>query len=169
MQPRIRACRSPSGVAIGPIPVGAQGAFATIDGEAFRFRGRRDRAWCPGAAAAANAEGPFDGTWKGRSVTEFGWCPQYYEVRLGIRDGDVTGEMVTNSERITVATTVDRRGRMARVFGYNGRTVLKTLGGRLDERTGQVKWMGHGHNARARGGGSICYGAITLEKVAASR
>ena len=117
------------------------------------------------AAVTANAAGPFDGTWSGRSVTEFGWCPRSYEVKLGIRNGHVTGEMVTNSERITVATTVDKRGRLAGVFGYNGRTVLKTLGGRLDVRKGRVKWMGHGGDAFSRDGGGICYGTITLEKV----
>lgn len=113
-------------------------------------------------AALAGAAGPFDGTWAGYSVTEFGWCPHLYEVTLGIRDGAVSGEMVSNTDRITVASTVDKRGRLARVLGYNGRTVLKTLRGRLDAAKGRIAWMGH---AQSRRSGEICYGAITLEKV----
>jgi hypothetical protein len=122
-------------------------------------------ALCLLAAEPAGAAGPFDGIWTGRSVTEFGWCPQSYEVELRIRNGDISGEMVTNSERITVAATVDKRGRLGRVFGYNGRTVLKTVGGRLEARKGRIKWMGHGRRVFSRGGGGVCYGAITLEKV----
>lgn len=117
------------------------------------------------AAEPGRAAGPFDGTWTGRSVTEFGRCPQSYEVELRIRNGEISGEMVTNSERITVASTVNRRGRLAGVFGYNGRTVLRTLGGRLEARKGRIKWMGHGRSTFSEDGGGICYGAITLEKV----
>ena len=58
-------------------------------------------ALCLLAAEPGAAAGPFDGTWTGRSVTEFGWCPQSYAVELRIRDGAISGEMVTGSERIT--------------------------------------------------------------------
>ena len=117
----------------------------------------------------AHAAGPFDGEWTGRSVTEFGRCPQVFEVRLRIRDGKVTGEMVSNGERITVATTVDDRGRMARVFGYNGGTVLKTTGGRLGAREGRIDWMGHAGSGYVTRGGGVCHGVITLERQAAPR
>ena len=113
----------------------------------------------PGAAA-----GPFDGIWTGRSVTDSGWCPQSHEVELRIHNGKINGQMVTNSERITVASRVNKRGRLASVFGYNGRTVLRTLGGRLQARKARIRWMRHGSSTFKDGGG-VCYGAITLEKV----
>ena len=112
----------------------------------------------------ADAATPFDGVWTGRSVTEYGRCPYVYDVTLSIRDGVVTGHMVTGSERITIATTVDDQGRMARVFGYNGRTVLKTTGGRLGVREGRIDWMGHALYV-PRNGSGLCYGVITLNKV----
>ena len=114
----------------------------------------------------AHAAGPFDGEWTGRSVTEFGRCPHVFEVRLSIRDGAVSGEMVRRHVRITVATTVDDRGRMAHVFGYNGDTVLKTTGGRLGAREGRIDWWGNAVSGFLPGGGDICHGVITLERAA---
>ncbi len=111
----------------------------------------------------ADAATPFDGVWTGRSVTEYGRCPYVYDVTLSIRDGVVTGHMVTGYERITIATTVDDLGRMARVFGYNGRTVLKTTGGRLGVREGRIDWMGHELSFTRNA--DLCYGVITLNKV----
>ena len=110
----------------------------------------------------AHAASPFDGEWTGRSVTEYGRCPYVYDVTMSIRNGVVTGHMVTGYERITIATTVDDRGRMARVFGYNGRTVLKTTGGRLGVREGRIDWMGHALYVTRNGG--LCHGVITLNK-----
>ncbi len=104
-------------------------------------RGLGLAALCLLAAEPVSAAGPFDGVWTGRSVTDFGWCPQSYEVELRIRDGNVSGEMVTNSERITVASRVSNRGRLSSVLGYNGGTVLRTVGGRLEARKGRIKWM----------------------------
>ncbi len=115
----------------------------------------------------AHAASPFDGVWTGRSVTEFGRCPYVYEVTMSIRDGVVTGHMVTGYERITIATTVDDQGRTARVFGYNGRTVLKTTGGRLGVREGRIDWMGHALYVTRNGG--LCHGVITLERQAPPR
>jgi hypothetical protein len=114
----------------------------------------------------AVAAGPFDGEWTGRSVTEYGYCPHVYDVRLSIRDGRVTGEMASRSERITVATTVDARGRPAHILGYNGRTVLRASGGGLGERAGRIDWWGHGARSFRNGGGNTCYGYIALEKIA---
>ena len=135
-----------------------------------RHEGHRSRtgaraALCLLAAEPGAAAGPFDGVWTGRSVTDFGWCPQSYEVELRIRDGNVSGEMVTNSERIKVASRVSKRGRLTSVLGYNGGTVLRTVGGRLGARKGRIKWMGRGSSTFAKDGGGICYGTIELEKV----
>ncbi len=111
----------------------------------------------------ADAGTNFDGVWTGRSVTEYGRCPYVYDVTLSIRDGVITGHMVTGSERITIATTLDDHGRTARVFGYNGRTVLKTTGGRLGIREGRIDWMGHELYVNRDAG--LCHGVITLNKV----
>ena len=121
-------------------------------------------ALCVLGPSTADAATPFDGVWTGRSVTEYGRCPYVYDVTLSIRDGVVTGHMVTGSERITIASTVDDQGRMARVFGYNGRTVLKTTGGRLGVREGRINWMGHAPYV-TRNGGGLCHGVITLNNV----
>ncbi len=52
-------------------------------------RGLGIAALCLLAVEPVSAAGPFDGIWTGRSVTDFGWCPQSYEVELRIRDGKV--------------------------------------------------------------------------------
>lgn len=115
------------------------------------------------APFAADAATPFDGVWVGRSVTEYGRCPHVYNVTLRILDGEVTGRMVTGYERITVASRVDARGRMAHIFGYNGRTVLKTTGGRLDVQEGRIGWYGHESYLTPKV--DLCYGVITLKRV----
>jgi hypothetical protein len=134
------------------------------------------RAW-PGLVVAgligvaplvAGAAGPFDGVWAGRSINESGNCPFAYDVRFTVRDGRVSGEMVSGAERITLATTVDQRGRVGRIVGYNGRTILRTSSGRLGDRRGRIDWWGHGATSR-RGRGGICYGYIEVEKVSGGR
>ncbi len=109
------------------------------------------------------AVGPFDGLWQGDSVTVWGRCEQHYRVALSIRDGVVSGEMVATGERMTVATTVDADGRMGHVFAYNGRTLVKTAGGRLGAAEGRIRWTSQEPNYFGDDVGD-CAGMVTLRR-----
>ena len=108
----------------------------------------------------------FDGTWRGESVTEHGRCPQRYDVDVTIKDGRISGQMVSRNRTLTVGSRVDPGGRVDQVFAYNGRTILKIMSGRLGANRGQLSWMGHGlEEYKLRG--AACRGTITLERTGA--
>ncbi len=111
------------------------------------------------------AAGPFDGLWQGDSVTIHGRCEQHYRVALSIRDGAVSGEMVANGERMTVATTVDADGRMGHVFAYNGRTLVKATGGRLGAAEGRIRWTSQEPDYFEDRDVGDCAGVVTLRRV----
>lgn len=117
------------------------------------------------APQPAPAAGPFDGTWQGDSKTTYGRCEQHYRVTLSIRDGAVSGDMVATGERMTVATTVDADGRMAPVFAYNGRTLVKTVGGRLGAADGRIRWISQEPDYFEEADVGDCSGEITLRRV----
>ncbi len=111
------------------------------------------------------AAGPFDGLWQGDSVTVHGRCEQHYRVALSIREGVVSGEMVATGERMTVATTVAADGRMGRVFAYNGRTLVKTAGGRLGGAEGRIRWTSQEPDYFEDRDVGDCAGVVTLRRV----
>lgn len=111
------------------------------------------------------AAGPFDGLWQGDSVTVWGRCAQHYRVALNIRDGAVSGEMVATGERMTVATTVAADGRMGHVFAYNGRTLVKTAGGRLGAAEGRIRWTSQEPDYFEVADVGDCAGVVTLRRV----
>ncbi len=111
------------------------------------------------------AAGPFDGLWQGDSVTIHGRCEQHYRVALSIRDGAVSGEMVATGERMTVATTVDADGRMGHVFAYNGRTLVKAVGGRLGAAEGRIRWISQEPDYFEDRDVGDCAGVVTLRRV----
>ncbi len=113
----------------------------------------------------ALAAGPFDGLWQGDSVTVWGRCAQHYRVALSIRDGAVSGEMVTTGERMTVATTVTAEGRMGHVFAYNGRTLVKATGGRLGAAEGRIRWTSQEPDSFEVADVGDCAGVVTLRRV----
>lgn len=111
------------------------------------------------------AAGPFDGLWQGDSVTVWGRCAQHYRVALSIRDGAVSGEMVTTGERMTVATTVGADGRMGPVFAYSGRTLVKATGGRLGGAEGRIRWTSQEPDHFEVEDVGDCAGVVTLRRV----
>ena len=111
---------------------------------------------------ASQAQSPFDGTWRGQSITDQGRCPHRYDVAVSIKGGRITGTMVSRNRTLTVGSRVDPGGRVDQVFAHDGRTVLKVMSGRLGSDRGRLSWMAHGETNRVRG--SSCYGTITLER-----
>ncbi len=111
------------------------------------------------------AAGPFDGLWQGDSVAVWGRCAQHYRVALRSRDGAVSGEMVANGERMTVATTVAADGRMGHVFAYNGRTLVKVAGGRLGAAEGRIRWTSQEPDYFEVEDVGDCAGVVTLRRV----
>ncbi len=111
------------------------------------------------------AAGPFDGLWQGDSVAVWGRCAQHYRVALNIRDGAVSGEMVATGERMTVASTVAADGRMGHVFAYNGRTLVKTAGGRLGATEGRIRWTSQEPDYFEVEAVGDCAGVVTLRRV----
>ncbi len=111
------------------------------------------------------AAGPFDGLWQGDSVAVWGRCAQHYRVALNIRDGAVSGEMVATGERMTVASTVAADGRMGHVFAYNGRTLVKTAGGRLGATEARIRWTSQEPDYFEVEDVGDCAGVVTLRRV----
>lgn len=118
-------------------------------------------------ATASYAAGPFDGTYRGESKAETGDCPYRYDINVTIRDGRITGKMITGFEQLTVNSVIDRTGKLDEVFAYNGRTVLKVSSGRLGKSGGKFSWLGHARFPNAEMV-DHCRGTITLERNSAS-
>ncbi len=116
------------------------------------------------SASPALSASPYDGVWRGLSTTTHGRCPYRYEVEITIRDGQVRGRMHANFEDMSVHTRVDEAGRMGPVFAANGRTLLKTRGGRLGDAAGKIFWYSQEPDFHEIADVGTCEGVISLDR-----